>query len=244
MTRRTLTAATSAVAIAGLFVTAHVAPVRADVPVPTPQVDPTPAPDKAAVDLVLLLDTSNSMDGLIHQAKTQLWNIVNEAAAGEKEGEPVRLRVALFEYGNDNLPVTENYVRQIVPLTDNLDAVSAALFSLTTDGGSEYCGAVIEDALGTLDWASGDGSYRSIFIAGNEPFTQGPVDYRVAVGEAKGAASSSTPSTAARPNRARAATGPPAPPSAGASRSTSIKTASHRSFHARRTTGSWSSARS
>ncbi len=156
-------------------------------PVDAPQVEPTPAPtDGNAIDLVILLDTSGSMSGLIDQARAQLWSIVNRAASGERDGNPVVLRVAVFEYGNDRLPVGENYVRQLVPLTDNLDAVSAALFSLTTDGGSEYCGAVIDDALGTLDWAKGDDAYRTIFIAGNEPFTQGPIDYRLAVGEAKG----------------------------------------------------------
>ena len=30
------------------------------------------------VQIALLLDTSNSMDGLINQAKSQLWDIVNE----------------------------------------------------------------------------------------------------------------------------------------------------------------------
>src|SRR6185295_3102994 len=33
--------------------------------------------------LALLLDTSNSMDGLIEQAKSQLWKIVNELAAAK-----------------------------------------------------------------------------------------------------------------------------------------------------------------
>jgi hypothetical protein len=35
---------------------------------------------KAKVQIALLLDTSNSMDGLIDQAKSQLWKIVNEMA--------------------------------------------------------------------------------------------------------------------------------------------------------------------
>ncbi len=39
--------------------------------------DPAP-PAKPTVQLAILLDTSNSMDGLIDQAKTQLWNVVNE----------------------------------------------------------------------------------------------------------------------------------------------------------------------
>jgi hypothetical protein len=33
--------------------------------------------------IALLLDTSNSMDGLIDQAKSQLWKIVNEVAAAK-----------------------------------------------------------------------------------------------------------------------------------------------------------------
>lgn len=36
------------------------------------------------VQLAILLDTSNSMDGLIDQAKTQLWKIVNEFATAKK----------------------------------------------------------------------------------------------------------------------------------------------------------------
>ena len=37
-----------------------------------------PNPGKPFIKVALLLDTSNSMDGLIDQAKAQLWDIVNE----------------------------------------------------------------------------------------------------------------------------------------------------------------------
>ncbi len=131
----------------------------------------------AAVDVAILLDTSNSMDGLISQAKSQLWTIVQQFAQAEKYGQTPFLRVALFEYGNTNLPVSEGYLRQVVPLSDDLDALSEALFALTTNGGDEYCGQVIDEAITRLDWSSEPGSYKAIFIAGNEPFTQGPVDY-------------------------------------------------------------------
>ncbi len=131
----------------------------------------------AAVDVAILLDTSNSMDGLISQAKSQLWTIVQQFAQAEKYGESPFLRVALFEYGNTNLPVSEGYLRQVVPLSDNLDVLSEALFALTTNGGDEYCGQVIDEAITRLDWSSEPGSYKAIFIAGNEPFTQGSVDY-------------------------------------------------------------------
>jgi len=132
------------------------------------------------VQLALLLDTSNSMDGLIDQAKTQLWNIVGQFAKTRLGGEKPELEVALYQYGNDGLPATEGYVRMVVPLTDDLDRISEALFALTTNGGEEYCGKVIEVAVRQLDWKKSGRGLRSIFIAGNEPFSQGDVDYRAA----------------------------------------------------------------
>ncbi|MEM1446791.1 MAG: vWA domain-containing protein [Planctomycetota bacterium] len=140
--------------------------------------------EQPVIDVALLLDTSNSMDGLIHQAKSQLWTIVQRFAEAEKHGLPPRLRVALFQYGNTTLPAAEGYIQQVVPLTDNLDELSAALFQLTTNGGDEYCGQVIDEALTRLDWSDGIGAYKAIFIAGNEPFTQGSLDYREACSRA------------------------------------------------------------
>ena len=133
---------------------------------------------RPSVDVAILLDTSNSMDGLISQAKTQLWNIVLQFADAKKNGKTPLLRVAVFEYGNSGLPASEDYIRQVVQLTDDMDKVSEALFALTTNGGDEYCGAVIKEALKRLDWSSEPNGYKAIFIAGNEPFTQGSVDYQ------------------------------------------------------------------
>jgi hypothetical protein len=132
---------------------------------------------RPAVDVAILLDTSNSMDGLIDQAKKQLWTIVQQFAKAKKHGQTPELRVALFEYGNSNLPASEGYIRQVVALTDDLDKLSESLFALKTCGGDEYCGQVIREAVKRLDWSKEPGSYKAIFIAGNEPFTQGEVDY-------------------------------------------------------------------
>ena len=143
-----------------------------------PDADPPFNGIRPAVDVAILLDTSNSMDGLIDQAKTQLWTIVQQFARAEKDGKTPQLRVSVFEYGNSGLPASEGYIRQAVQLTDDLDKISEALFSLKTNGGDEYCGTVIAEALKRLDWSSKDNSYKAIFIAGNEPFTQGSVDYR------------------------------------------------------------------
>lgn len=129
--------------------------------------------------LTLLLDTSNSMDGLIDQAKSQLWNIVDELADAEQDGQPAELHIALYEYGNDDLSIRSNYIRQLSGFTQDLDTISKLLFSLKTNGGSEYCGAVIGTSLDNLDWGDSPEDLRMIFIAGNEPFDQGGVSYQM-----------------------------------------------------------------
>ena len=135
------------------------------------------APDATAprVQLALLLDTSGSMEGLIHQARAQLWKIVNEFNTAKRDEHTPELEVALYEYGNDSIGADRHWVRQITPLTRDLDEVSRRLFALSTNGGSEFCGAVIREAAQSLTWSTAPGVYKAIFVAGNEPFTQGPV---------------------------------------------------------------------
>ncbi len=133
---------------------------------------------KAKIQIALLLDTSNSMDGLINQAKSQLWKIVNEMAKSEVNKETPTLEIALYEYGNDGLSMREGYIRQVTTFTTDLDKISEKLFALKTNGGSEFCGQVIDVSLKQLDWSESDTDLKMIFIAGNEPFNQGEVDYR------------------------------------------------------------------
>lgn len=135
-------------------------------------------PAKPVIQVAVLLDTSNSMDGLIDQARTQLWRVVNELATAKKNGVAPDLRVALYEYGNDGLPAAKGHIRRVLPLTADLDKVSEELFALKTNGGSEYCGAVIDEATKGLDWSASNNDLKLIFIAGNEEFTQGSVDFR------------------------------------------------------------------
>ncbi|MFH1540700.1 MAG: CsgG/HfaB family protein [Elusimicrobiota bacterium] len=136
---------------------------------------------KPLIQIAILLDTSGSMDGLINQAKSQLWKIVNELSSAEKDKNNPTLYVALYEYGNDNLSSGKGYIRQILPFTMDLDKISENLFSLKTCGGEEYCGVVIEDAVNELRWDKHLDVYKVIFIAGNEPFTQGSVDFRESI---------------------------------------------------------------
>lgn len=127
------------------------------------------------VQLALLLDTSSSMSGLIDQARSQIWQVVNTFINAKQDGQTPIVEVALYEYGNSQLDAETHFIRQLQPLTRDLDAVSESLFALTTSGGEEFCGAVIQQATADLDWDPSPDTYKAIFIAGNEPFTQGPI---------------------------------------------------------------------
>jgi hypothetical protein len=141
---------------------------------PTPGVEPK-------IQLAILIDTSSSMDGLINQTREQLWKIVNTFATAKKAGVKPRFELALYEYGNDSLSREGNYIRMVSPLTTDLDKVSEQLHKLRTNGGDEYCGAVIAKAVSQLEWSKNKGDLKLIYIAGNEPFGQGPVNYVTAV---------------------------------------------------------------
>lgn len=129
---------------------------------------------KKKIKIALLLDTSNSMDGLIDQARAQLWKIVNELSLAKCSDEKPELAIALYEYGNNGLSQEKGFIRQISGFTGDLDLISEKLFSLRTNGGSEYCGFAISSAVQELDWEATSDDLQLIFIAGNESFGQRP----------------------------------------------------------------------
>lgn len=140
---------------------------------------------RQTIKVALLLDTSNSMDGLINQAKTQLWEIVNELSYAKYGIQQPDLEIALYEYGNDRLESSDGYIRQVLPFSNDLDDISEKLFSLVTNGGKEYCGQVINSSIKELDWGIDTNDLKLIFIAGNEPFTQGKINYKEVISDAK-----------------------------------------------------------
>ncbi len=170
-----------AVSLVATLAVAVQAQTHADAqPLNSPAAAPVqPASENAApvVQLAILLDNSGSMSGLIEQAKSELWRVVNELTTARRNGQQPRLEVALYTYG-DPPP------RQLNGLTDDLDRVSESLFAVSISGGSEFCGQAIQTASRELAWSPSPNDLKLIFIAGNEPFTQGPVDYREACREA------------------------------------------------------------
>lgn len=135
-------------------------------------------PNARKVQVAILFDTSNSMDGLIDQAKSRIWSIVNEMSNLRYQGQMPTIEIALYDYGNSTLTAESGYIRQQVALTNDLDVISQKLFALTTNGGDEYCGAVIQKSLQELNWSVNPNDLKMIYIAGNEPFNQGSVPFR------------------------------------------------------------------
>ena len=130
------------------------------------------------VQVAILFDTSNSMDGLIDQAKSRIWNIINELSSLRYQNQVPIIEIALYDYGNSGLSAEANYVRQQVSLTTDLDLISEKLFALSTNGGNEYCGAVIQKSMQDLNWSGNSLDLKMIYIAGNEPFNQGSIAYK------------------------------------------------------------------
>src|SRR5262245_48089293 len=129
------------------LVTVVALPLAADEPKPDA---PKPAAADAQkpvegkpIDLVLCLDVSGSMNGLIDSAKLRLWDIVNELARLKPTP---KLRVALYSYGATNYPADKGWVRKEGDLTEDLDDGYKMRKALRTGGGTDDVARVTKTA--------------------------------------------------------------------------------------------------
>jgi len=158
----------SLLALGGAVISADDEPAK-----PAAAAPAAPAAEKDKdIDLVICLDTSNSMDGLIDAAKQKLWDLVNTMA---KAKPTPSLRVALYSYGNDNYDKANGWVRKELDFGTDFDMVFKKLFDLKTRGGTEYVGRVCRDAIKDLKWSARPDALKLIFVCGNEPATQDPL---------------------------------------------------------------------
>ena len=148
------------------------------------QPDKTPPP-QPKIQAAILLDVSGSMQGLIEQAKAQLWNMMNVMGRVQSPRGVPQIEVALYEYGRRTNPQEDGFSRRVSPFTTDLDSLSKLLFGLTIDGSDEHCAHAIYRSLSGLTWDTSAASYKVIFIAGNEDFMQGRIPYEQACAEAR-----------------------------------------------------------
>lgn len=162
----------AALATVAALAAAVAAPLRAaDEPKPDkpPAADAKPAETGKPIDLVICLDVSASMNGLIDSAKIQLWNVVNELARIKPT--PV-LRVGLYSYGASRFDAKKGWVNKELDLTEDLDEVYKVLNGLRTGGGEELVARVTKAALDEQPWSKGQGALKVVFVCGNEPADQ------------------------------------------------------------------------
>ncbi|MDH3641698.1 MAG: VWA domain-containing protein [Gammaproteobacteria bacterium] len=124
------------------------------------------------IDIVIALDVSGSMSGLIDSARARLWDVVNTFSRAQPQPQ---LRVGIVSYGNPNYGAGSGYVRVDQPLTADLDSVNETLFAFGTNGGDEYVSRAIATSIDKLQWSQSSDAMRVIFVAGNESAEQAPV---------------------------------------------------------------------
>ncbi|HKI35589.1 MAG TPA: VWA domain-containing protein [Gemmataceae bacterium] len=147
-----LTLAAAALAFFGL-----VLPTRADD-------KPAPA-KKPKVEVVFCLDTTGSMGGLIEGAKTKIWAIANQIAAGKPTPD---LKVGLVAYKDKG----DDYVTKVIPLTDDLDTIHAELKKFKAQGGGDLPESVnqaLDDSVNKIAWSKDKGVLKIIFLVGDAP---------------------------------------------------------------------------
>ena len=142
-----------------------------------------PAPTAKAVDLVICLDVSGSMNGLLDSARLKLWDVVNELA---KMKPTPTLRVAVYSYGGQgsDYPADRGYTRKETDLTADLDAVYEKLTALKISGHVEYATGVSKRAIDEQKWSDEKGALRLVFVCGNEEANQDPAVKYADLGEA------------------------------------------------------------
>jgi hypothetical protein len=123
------------------------------------------------------------MDGLIDQAKTQLWKVVNTFIDARRDGAAPFVEVALFEYGNNIFP-SEVITSARSSRSPATSMKSAAAFRARPMAATNTAARSSSAHPRRPHLGPSPRTYKAVFIAGNEPFTQGPVEPRGACREA------------------------------------------------------------
>jgi len=118
------------------------------------------------LEMVFVLDTTGSMGGLIDGAKQRIWGIVNEAM--QSSSHPA-VKIGLVAYRDRG----DEYVTQVLPLTEDLDKVYMTLMNYNAAGGGDTAEDVrraLADGVAKAGWSeSGQNVARIIFLVGDAP---------------------------------------------------------------------------
>jgi Mg-chelatase subunit ChlD len=131
-----------------------------------PLVAERPSDGGKTLEMVFVLDTTGSMGGLIDGAKQRIWGIINEVM--QTPAHPA-VRVGLVAYRDHG----DQYVTQILPVTNDLDKVYTTLMDYRADGGGdgpEDVRQALADGVMRAGWSkpSAD-TAQVVFLVGDAP---------------------------------------------------------------------------
>jgi Mg-chelatase subunit ChlD len=123
-----------------------------------------------AMEMVFVLDTTGSMGGLLTGAKERIWGIVNEVMQTSKLSS---VKVGLVAYRDRG----DQYVTQVLPLTEDLDKVYSTLMDYEAQGGGDEPESVrraLAEGVSKAGWSrASQGNAQILFLVGDAP----PHDY-------------------------------------------------------------------
>lgn len=119
----------------------------------------------ARLEMVFVIDTTGSMGGLLDAAKERIWRVVNKVVREQHAS----VRVGLVAYRDHG----DTYVTQVLPLTEDLDAVFARLMDYSAAGGGdgpEDVRAALHDGVSAAGWSEAAPDLTQvIFLVGDAP---------------------------------------------------------------------------
>ena len=136
-----------------------------------PTITPVPLTSNGqTMEMVFVLDTTGSMGGLLTGAKERIWGIVNEVMQTSSLSS---VKVGLVAYRDRG----DQYVTQVLPLTEDLDKVYSTLMEYEAQGGGdeeENVRRALAEAVAKAGWSQPSQSHAQIlFLVGDAP----PHDY-------------------------------------------------------------------
>src|SRR5205085_5464951 len=133
---------------------------------PEPQPPQPPAVGEKTLEMVFVLDTTGSMGGLIEGAKQRIWGIINDVM--RTPAHPA-VRVGLVAYRDHG----DQYVTQVLPLTNDLDKVYTTLMDYRAEGGGdtpEDVRQALADGVNKAGWSKPSADTAQIlFLVGDAP---------------------------------------------------------------------------
>ena len=126
--------------------------------------------DGQTMEMVFVLDTTGSMGGLLTGAKQRIWGIVNEVMQTSSVSS---VKVGLVAYRDRG----DQYITQVLPLTEDLDKVYTTLMDYRPAGGGDEAENVrraLAEGVAKAGWSQSSSNHAQIlFLVGDAP----PHDY-------------------------------------------------------------------